>query len=295
MRIEKSYVSFAERKTTLPGTNVPPRGLMPQADPNHGNQVMNQIRTLCVLSLFVAGLATPAFAKKKPTPALDPKTVHSATDAARRIDALLDEELFHPASGSVKPAPLTGDEIFLRRVSLDLVGRLPSATEVTAFALDSSPNKRAAVVERLLARPAFGRNWARYWRDVVFYRRAEDRALLAAGATEEFLTDEFNQNVPWNQIAQRFITATGDIREHGETAVIAAQMADANDVTAEISRIFLGVQIQCAQCHDHPTDRWKRKQFHELAAFFPRIALRPVRDGTKRSFEVVSHDARCVP
>lgn len=251
---------------------------------------MNRVRTLCVLSLLVAGLATPALAKKKPTPALDPKAAQSATDAARRIDALLDEELFHAASGSVVLAPLAGDEIFLRRVSLDLVGRLPSATEVTAFALDSGPNKRAAVVERLLERPAFGRNWARYWRDVVFYRRAEDRALLAAGATEEFLTEQFNHNVPWNQIAERFITAAGDIREHGETAVIAAQMADANDVTAEISRIFLGVQIQCAQCHDHPTDRWKRQQFHELAAFFPRVGLQRVKDATKRSFEVVSHD-----
>jgi hypothetical protein len=80
------------------------------------------------------------------------------------------------------------------------------------------------------------------------------------------------------------------VREEGSTALIAAQMGEVNDVTSEMSRVFLGVQIQCAQCHDHPTDRWKRQQFHELAAFFPRIGLRPLRNGVPPSFEVVSHD-----
>jgi Protein of unknown function (DUF1553)/Protein of unknown function (DUF1549) len=72
--------------------------------------------------------------------------------------------------------------------------------------------------------------------------------------------------------------------------LIMAQMASPEDTTAEISRIFLGIQIQCAQCHNHPTDRWKREQFHELAAFFPRMAVRTVRQGEKRSFEIVSVD-----
>ena len=75
------------------------------------------------------------------------------------------------------------------------------------------------------------------------------------------------------QIARAFITATGDVRENGSTAIIMAQMGETSDMTAEVSRIFLGIQIQCAQCHDHPTDRWKRTQFHELAAFFPRIGV----------------------
>ena len=69
-----------------------------------------------------------------------------------------------------------------------------------------------------------------------------------------------------------------------------AQNGNAEDTTAEFSRIFLGIQIQCAQCHNHPTDRWKREQFHELAAFFPRISVRPVREGEKRSFAIVSMD-----
>ena len=80
------------------------------------------------------------------------------------------------------------------------------------------------------------------------------------------------------------------MREEGATALIMAQMGNPEDTTAEISRIFMGIQIQCAQCHDHPTDRWKREQFHELAAFFPRIAVRPLKQGEQRSFEIVSVD-----
>src|SRR5262249_25761205 len=83
--------------------------------------------------------------------------------------------------------------------------------------------------------------------------------------------------------------ATGNVVTEGQTALILAQGGDANDIASETSRIFLGVQIQCAQCHDHPTDRWKRQQFHELAAFFPRMAIRPIlTDGRVRGFQVVS-------
>jgi hypothetical protein len=215
----------------------------------------------------------------------------SAAVAAGRVDELLRQEVFSVLP-AVDLAPITGDETFLRRITLDLVGRLPSPTEVTAFVFDASPDKRQAAVERLLARPGFGQNWGRYWRDVILYRRAEDRGLVVADAAEKFLAGQFNQGVGWDAIARSFISATGDVRQNGATAVIMAQMGDANDVTAEMSRIFLGVQIQCAQCHDHPTDRWKRQQFHELAAFFPRITVRPLRTGMPRSFEVVSHDSQ---
>jgi hypothetical protein len=98
--------------------------------------------------------------------------------------------------------------------------------------------------------------------------------------------------VAWDQVARSFITATGDVRENGATGVIVAQFGQAADVTAEVSRIFLGIEIQCANCHNHPTDRWKRTQFHELAAFFPRISIKPVRNAKpgQQSFEVVGND-----
>ncbi|MEZ6113546.1 MAG: DUF1549 domain-containing protein [Pirellulaceae bacterium] len=207
-------------------------------------------------------------------------------ETARRIDQLLAKEVGVGESAAGRCA----DEIYLRRVYLDLVGQTPSVEDILIFTLDPDPNKRQAVVERLLEDGDYGRNWARYWRDVVFSRRTEDRAFLAAPATTEWLTEQFNSHVSWDQIATELITAEGDVREVGSTGLIMAQAGMPEDTVSEISRIFLGIQIQCAQCHDHPTDQWKRQQFHELAAFFPRVAVRPKNEGEQRSFEVYATD-----
>ncbi len=103
----------------------------------------------------------------------------------------------------------------------------------------------------MLAETEYGQNWARYWRDVVMYRKADDRGALAARPMQEYLAEQFNKNTPWNEIARSFITAEGSIAENGNTAIFMAQMGEHEDVTSEMSRIFLGIQIQCAQCHDH--------------------------------------------
>ena len=193
--------------------------------------------------------------------------------AAAEVDRLLNEEVFR-VNPTTQLAPRSNDEIFLRRIYLDLVGEHPSPAEISAFALDPSTDKRAALVDRLIDDSRYGRNWARYWRDVIMYRRTAEQALASAAAAEKYLTEQFNRNVGWDEIAAAFVTASGSVFENGQTSLYMAQGADPNDVASEVSRIFLGIQIQCAQCHDHPTDRWKREQFHELAAFFPRVGLR---------------------
>jgi hypothetical protein len=210
-----------------------------------------------------------------------------AHDTAAQVDQLLRSEIAAAAS-----VPRSDDETFLRRVFLDLIGEPPTVEDVLAFTLDPTPGKRGTIVNTLLAERAFGKNMARYWRDVIMYRRTEPRALVAADSLTEFLSDGFHNNTPWNEIVREFITATGDVRENGATALIMAQSGMPEDVVSEISRIFIGIQIQCAQCHDHPTDRWQREQFHQLAAFFPRVAIRPTRDGEERSFTVNVNDRR---
>ena len=189
------------------------------------------------------------------------------------------------------PADPCDDATFLRRASLDLAGRQPTAREIEAFLADGSPEKRPAAIDRLLADPAWARTWARYFRDVILYRRTDDRALLMARPLEEFLARRLRDEPRWDAIAREFITATGAPAEHGEVAIVMAQMGETSDIAAEVSRIFLGIQVQCAQCHDHFTDRWKRPQFHEFAAFFPRIEIRlGAGEGLDR-FEVASFDA----
>lgn len=214
----------------------------------------------------------------------------SPQETAAKVNSLLAADLGKASQTAPVPSQKADEETFLRRVSLDLVGLSPTPEQITAFVLDPAGDKRPVLVARLLASEDYGRNWGRYWRDVIMYRRSDDRSLMAAGAAEKFLTAEINRGAGWHDIARAFITATGDVQEDGSTALIMAQMGEAEEVTAEVSRIFMGVQIQCAQCHDHPTDRWKRQQFHELAAFFPRISVRPKLNSTPRSFEVASTD-----
>lgn len=232
--------------------------------------------------------ANPEYAK----PAASKVTAASAVSVKPAAKAAPVNKSAEPSlPASTKLAKQADDETFLRRATMDLIGQPPTPAQITAFVLDASPDKRTKMVDKLLDKSEFGQNWGRYWRDVIMYRRSEDRAQIAGPALTDYLTEQFNKNIPWDQIARSFITASGDIRENGATGVIAAQFGQAAEVTAEVSRIFMGIEIQCANCHNHPTDRWKRTQFHELAAFFPRLSMRPVnKDAGQRSFEVVGND-----
>lgn len=231
-----------------------------------------------VIALLLGNVNQIAFAS-------DPSS--SPAVAAAQADRLLKSEL----NGSkAAPSGAVDDTAFIRRATLDLLGRSPSPEEVTAFVLDTAKDKRAKLIDSLLGDRAFGENWGRYFRDVILYRKSEDRALLAAESIQSYLETALNENRPWDQIATAFITAEGNVKEKGETGIIFAQQGRPEETVSEISRIFMGVQIQCAQCHDHPTDRWKREQFHELAAFFPRVAVRPIRDSNGREFQVVADD-----
>ena len=183
----------------------------------------------------------------------------------------------------IQPAPLTTDEQFIRRVTLDLTGQLPVPADVAEFVADADPQKRGRLIGRLLDSDEYARHWARYWREVMTARVTDRRGLALGRAFEEWLTDQLKQNLSWGQIARDLLTAEGacnfdDDGKHGAVFFLASKFGPdaANEQAAETSRIFLGIQIQCAQCHDHPTDQWKRVQFHELAAYFAREQPVPV-------------------
>ncbi|GIX03414.1 MAG: hypothetical protein KatS3mg113_0420 [Planctomycetaceae bacterium] len=210
----------------------------------------------------------------------DPRVV------AAEVDRLIDHEL---QQAGVQPAPLAADDDFLRRVYLDLIGHLPSPRDVTLFGLDPDSQKRDRVTTQLLRDPRHAEHWALYWRDVIFSHATSLRGRIAEGSFTAWMTEQLAENRRWDEIVRALITATGNVQEQGQTALFAAHDAQPAEVAAEVSRIFLGIQIQCANCHDHPSDVWKREQFHQLAAFFPRVSLRPILvDGQQRGFELVS-------
>jgi hypothetical protein len=188
------------------------------------------------------------------------------------IDAQI-EKTFADAKGQA--AKLMGDEEFVRRITLDVTGKLPTPEQVLGFVRGKEKNKRALLVDYLLASPDYAKNWARYWRDVIRYRATnENIAQIRYPELESWLEEKFKKNVPWDEIVSELITATGRNDENGATIFSLAHMGQAVEVAGEVSRIFMGVQIQCAQCHDHPNDPWKREQFHQFAAFFAGTAVR---------------------
>jgi hypothetical protein len=208
----------------------------------------------------------------------------TAAATARQLDARFQ------TAGS-EPRTQLDDAAYLRRVSLDLLGRAPRPAQIEQFSHDRRHNKRSAVVNEFLAKSQFGEHWGRYWRDVILARRSDERALkLVADGLSDAVAEKFNRGLPWDAIARDFITASGDVRTHGETGLFLAQKGEPEDITSEIARVFLGMQIQCAQCHDHPSDEWSREQFHQMAAFFPRVGVRRVRDTMQKNFEVFSID-----
>lgn len=224
-------------------------------------------------------------AKLPPRPA---RQVTPPTIDPPAIDALLEKGL---AESKAPLAAQTTDVEFVRRVYLDVVGKLPTVEQTVAFVNSNDRRKRALLIDQLLAHPDFARNWARYWRDVISYRAPNPNPQqVGYQQLEDWLAEQFAANRPWDEIATGVITAKGRFDENGASAFTLAQMAEAVEIAGEVSRVFLGVQIQCAQCHDHPNDPWKREQFHGFASFFAGLQGRratPV--GTQpQVFEVVA-------
>jgi hypothetical protein len=197
------------------------------------------------------------------------------------IDALLHKQ---EKQLKISPAPRTTDEQFLRRVTLDLTGQLPVPADVDEFVADKDPQKRAKLIDRLLDSEEYARHWARYWRDVIVSRATAQMVFLRLPRNlglEAWFFEQLKANRSWAEITRDLITAEGAVSleeptKNGATGFLLCHFgpeAD-NERAAETARVFMGIQIQCAQCHDHPSDIWKRNQFHELAAFYGRTRER---------------------
>jgi len=172
-------------------------------------------------------------------------------------------------AGSVGvPAPLSSDGEFLRRVSIDLIGMPPTFEELQAFLADTAPNKREAAIDRLLASPHFARNMATYFDVMLMERRPATE--VSADDWSNYLLKSFQENKPYNVLIREMLTASS---EDPATRTMARFFLDRagepNAVTRDVGRIFFGVDMQCAQCHDHPQiSDYRQTDYHGLLAFF---------------------------
>ena len=245
-----------------------------------------QRSSIHLVPVFISLVLVMHGARAQETPLSSPAaTIPAPHSVAEEVDRQILAEL-HRAQAIV--AERCNDEDFVRRASLDITGRLPASADVTSFCLDTNPQKRARLIDSLLDSPEFGLNWARYWRDVIYIRATEQRSRSNQEEFTTWMASRWNQGLGWDSTVSAMLTALGNVEEHPETALIFAQGARTEDVTAEACRIFLGIQLQCANCHDHPSDVWKREQFHQLAAYFPRISERRMATDGKPVYEIVS-------
>lgn len=221
--------------------------------------VLRHLGPVALASLLLAPAARAAAPPPRP----------SEQVAAAGVDAALRQA---PGPRAALP-PRADDDAFLRRAHLDLTGQRPSPDELRRWAADRSADKRARLVERLLASDAYAVNWGRYWRDVVTYHTPASSNYLRWQLFDRWWVEQVRRNRPWDQIVTALVTATGVNDEVAPVNYLTAMFGNQVEIAATTSRVFLGVQLQCAECHHAKGEPWKREQFHAFAAFFGRAKL----------------------
>ncbi len=173
----------------------------------------------------------------------------------------------------VEPSEVADDAEWIRRVFLDIVGHVPSGKQVEDFMRDKNEAKRSKLIEKLIEDPAYVRNQTAVWTNTLIGRATPDKTNRAA--LEKFLRESFAKNRPWNEIVYDLIASEGRFDENGAVNYVLAQLQlnpDSEEyvveATAKTARIFLGLQVQCTQCHNHPFNEWKQNQFWEFNSFF---------------------------
>src|SRR5262249_28115165 len=147
-----------------------------------------------------------------------------------------------------------------------LIGIIPSADKVEAFLKSDDPKKREKVIDELLDNPRFGAALGEAWSGLMVPRESNNRRLDHT-PLQQWLAKEFNAGVPLNKLVFDLITATGTTEENGATTYFIGNPT-ADKMTDNVTRMFLGVQLQCAQCHNHPFTDWKQTEYWAMAAFF---------------------------
>jgi hypothetical protein len=215
------------------------------------------------------------------------KALPPANAVVRDAQALADTIDQHLAAAweaaKVKPAPVASDAEFLRRIYVDLAGRIPSVAEARRFLDDPRPDKRSKLIDQLLAGPRYPVHFTRVWRS-VWLPEANTRFELTFFQIgfEGWLKTHLAKNTPYNQMAHELLTMplagetlqrlfSGDLGTNSPLAYYFAKESKPDELAAGASRLFLGVNLQCAQCHHHPFASWKKEQFWGIAAFFAGI------------------------
>src|SRR5262245_18953810 len=235
--------------------------------------------------VLVLSLVPVVRAAEKEQPPAKPAKTDKPLDPqalAARIDAHIQARW---ATVKVTPARRADDAEFLRRVSLDIIGRIPTVSEIHDFLSDPSPDRRTKLVARLLDSYGYVNHFTAVWRELLIPQSAGNNQLAQAFGPqmESWLSKKLRDNAPYDSLVRDLLTADplgartvrrGQPIDPTERTVIAFYQANENkpeNLAATVSRLFLGVKLECAQCHDHPFNHYSRAQFGQTAAVFARL------------------------
>ncbi|MCA8991449.1 MAG: DUF1553 domain-containing protein [Planctomycetaceae bacterium] len=166
------------------------------------------------------------------------------------------------------------DATFLRRVTLDIAGRLPTGEETIAFLENTAPEKRDQVIERLLQSPGYADYFANKWTTLLKNRRDDAADITSNFAFHAWIRDSLLANVSYDQLVRELLGATGTIISNPPVAWY-KRVKDPKEQLEDVAQLFLGVRLQCAQCHHHPFERWSQDDYYSLSAFFSRVGRKP--------------------
>lgn len=184
---------------------------------------------------------------------------------ARYIDQLIENKL---RSYNQRPNKEIDESTFLRRAYLKIIGRTPSHNEANLFLEDRDKNKRTKLIDNLLASEGYNSHWFNFWADIL---RLKDRLSnrISGIPYKNYVKEFISQNRPYDKWVREMLSSSGPVWQRGSEGVgyFARDAGMPLDNMANTVRIFLGTSLECAQCHDHPFDRWTQKEFYEMAAF----------------------------
>jgi hypothetical protein len=183
------------------------------------------------------------------------------------------------------PSDLSDDTTFLRRTTLDIAGRLPSLEETKRFLNEVTPDKRARLIESLLASPDYADYFAGKWSAILRNKRKDDQQKRGTYAFHSWLRSSLNENIPYDEMVRELVTASGEI---GRTPAVAwyRSVRDSKEQMQDVAQVFMGIRMQCAQCHHHPYEKWSEDDYYGFQAFFTTLQRKP---GEQSGEELIYH------
>ena len=172
------------------------------------------------------------------------------------------------------PSEIADDGTFVRRVTLDITGRLPTAPEMKDFMASKDANKRAALIDRLLDSPEYAEFFANKWSGLLRNQRTQPLYARGTYLFWQWIRDSIADNVPYDAFVRQIVAASGDLDQNPPVAWY-RQVKEMKQQMEDVAQLFLGTRMQCAQCHHHPFEKWSQQDYYGFAAFFSNVARKP--------------------